>query len=336
MSDSVNRRRELAFTSNLQNMMIVDGAPIALSLAGHPMERNPVTIFVSAFAACVIAIAPSASAQDERPWWSGMPGPDPRLEAGLLERVRETPASAFERGLPPIPLETWLFITLAPRAEVVRPRFVEWRGVFFCLGYASGENPSIAGPGPELCATGTVQFSAERSVKVVVKVADAVRDELRWRPIVPLLREVFIERMNGGTPIDSLDVPKLSDLPDKLELPFDEWPQLDFDTKITWDPPRPAPGQPVRFSLLVRNTGKRAADRAWITIQIQPCCDHRLDVYRNWFPKIAPGASVRVDWEVPLPEGRGGAIVTVKPGPSAKKIPYLEPRSSAVLIPPRE
>jgi hypothetical protein len=163
-------------------------------------------------------------------------------------------------------LDTWLFVTLAPRVEVVRPRFVDWR-VDFCGGYARGANPSIvSATGPELCAKGTVQFSAERSVQLVVNVANAVRDELTWRPMVPSLREVYIERMNELTRIDSLDVPKLSDLADMLQVPFGQWPPLDFDSEITWDPPTPVQGEDVRFSLLVRNIGKRSADRAWITI----------------------------------------------------------------------
>jgi hypothetical protein len=121
-----------------------------------------------------------------------------------------------------------------------------------------------------------------------------------------------------------------------LRLPFDEWPQLDFETKITWNPPKPVPGESVWFSVWVRNTGKRSADRAWVTILIGPCCDPHLEVHRDWFPKIAPGASARVDWELSLPEGRAIATVSVRPGPSAKKVPYLETRPSVVLVPPRD
>jgi hypothetical protein len=311
----------------------VQGVKIVMAQRGSARRIT----WISALAACAITIAPGASAQDEgAPWWSRLQVPGPRMQASLLERVQEAPASAFDSGLPPIPLETWLFVTLAPRAEVARARFVDW-SVTFCGAYAPDANPSIVtASGPELCAMGTVQLSAERSVQLVVNVADAVRDELTWRPMVPSLREVYIERMNDLTRIDSLDVPKLSDLRDMLQLPFDQWPQLDFDTKITWDPPRPVPGQSVRFSLVVRNTGKRSADRAWISILIGPCCDPHLEVHRDWFPKIAPGASVRVDWELPLPEGRATAMVSVRPGPSAKKVPYQESRSSVVLIPPRD
>ena len=293
--------------------------------------------WISAFAACVIAIAAAASAQDgPAPWWSRLQVPNARVLAVLLDRVQHTPASAFDPGLPQVPLESWLFDALAWRAEVVRARFVDW-SVSFCGGYAEGENPSIVtASGPELCAEGTVQFSGERSIHLVVKVADAVRDELTWRPIVPSLREIYIERMNGLSRIDSLDVPKIGDLPDMLQLPFDQWPQIDFDTTITWDPPKPLPGQSVRFSVLVRNTGKRSADRAWITLKIGPCCDNHLEVNRDWFPKIAPGGSARVDWEVPLPQGRGFVIVSVKPGPSAKKVPYRAKDPSVVMVPPRE
>jgi hypothetical protein len=119
-----------------------------------------------------------------------------------------------------------------------------------------------------------------------------------------------------------------------LELPFDQWPQLDFDSAITWDPPRPVPGQSVRVSVLVRNTGKRSADRAWISILIAPCCDPHLEVRRDWFPKIAPGASVQVEWQLTLPEGRAIATVSVRPGPSAKQVreTHKERHASAVFV----
>jgi hypothetical protein len=72
---------------------------------------------------------------------------------------------------------------------------------------------------------------------------------------------------------------------------------------------------------------------------IAPCCDPHLELRREWFPKIAAGASVRVDWELPLPEGRALASASVRPGPSAKRTreTHREERSSAVSVgaPPR-
>jgi hypothetical protein len=296
--------------------------------------------WISAFAACAIAIAAGVSAQDKPDlWFEQMRLPSPEAQAILLDRVQQIPASAFDPGLPPTPLETWLFITLSPHAQVVNARFVDWL-VFFCGPYAPGENPSIVlAGGPELCAIGTVQFSAERIVKLVVKVADAVRENMSWRPVFPSLKDVYVERIespNRPTRIDSLDVPKLGDLLEMLQLPFDKWPQVDFDTAITWDPPRPQPGRSVRFSLWVRNTGKRTADRAWITLWVAPCCDPKREVHRDWTPKLAPGESVRVDWEFPLPEGMAFASVSVRPSPSRKMVRFQERRSSEVQIPPRD
>jgi len=135
------------------------------------------------------------------------------------------------------------------------------------------------------------------------------------------LREVYVERVEERfTRLDSLDVPALSDLTDLLQLPFDRWPKLEFETQIAWNPPMPLPGDIVRVSILVRNTGKRAADRAWVNVLIGPCCNTSLEVRRDWYPYLAAGQSVVADFDVAMPEGRGWAHVDVSLGPSAKRV----------------
>ena len=165
---------------------------------------------------------------------------------------------------------------------------------------------------------------------------------MNWRPTPPSLREVYIERVKERfTRLDSLDVPKLSGLTDLLQTPFEQWPKVDFESQITWDPPTPRPGDTVRVSISVRNTGRRSADRAWVKILIAPCCDHHLEVRRDWFPYLAAGQSARADVEVLLPEGRALALVSVRLGPSAKKVrerrPDMEkrPTQAAIGDPPR-
>jgi hypothetical protein len=166
-----------------------------------------------------------------------------------------------------------------------------------------------------------VQVSADKNVHLVILVANAVRDVLEWRPTSPSLKEVYIEHVQERfTRLDSLDVPELSRLEDLLHTPFDQWPRVDFESQITWDPPMPSPGETVRVSISVRNTGKRVADWAWVNILISPCCDNHLEVRRDWFPYLAAGQSARVDFEVPLPEGRALAHVDVRLGPSEKKV----------------
>jgi hypothetical protein len=247
------------------------------------------------------------------------------------------PASVFDPTLPAIPLDAWLWLTLAPAVEALRPQMVEW-GLSFCLDRHS----AIPGPGPELCAEATVHVSPEKNVQIVIAVADAVRNvitgRLRWRRTQPSLRDVYIERLKGTARIDSLDVPTLGALPPLLNAPFAQWPTVDFESTITWDPSNPVPGETVRFTITVRNAGKRSVDRSLIRILIAPCCAN-ADVRHDWFPRIAAGQSVRLDVAVPLPEGMAVAIVSVKPWQGDKTVRESngnkDPISALVGYPPR-
>ncbi|MGH9140303.1 MAG: CARDB domain-containing protein [Vicinamibacterales bacterium] len=285
---------------------------------------NGRTVLVIAVAAFVVAVAPRAMAQSARggpPWWAALPIPSDEAQSVLLQNAQRVAASSFDPMLPPIPIDAWLFVTLAPRVEVLRSRLVEWR-LDFCGGYARGANPPIVtATGPGLCAKARVEVSADRNLHLVFLVANAVRDPLEWVPASPALKEVYIERVEERfTQLDTLDVPELSGLVDLLQTPFDQWPRVDLESEITWDPPMPSPGETVRVSISVRNTGKRAADRAWVDILISPCCDRQLEVRRDWFPYLAPGQTARADFTVPLPEGRALARVGVRLGPSTKKV----------------
>jgi hypothetical protein len=57
--------------------------------------------------------------------------------------------------------------------------------------------------------------------------------------------------------VPSLDVPALAALPQLLNVPFEKWPTVNFESTITWDPPNPAPGDTVRFSISIRNAGPK-------------------------------------------------------------------------------
>ena len=289
-------------------------------------RRYARAILVTANTALAIAIAPSALAQDAPgpPWWYGLPLPDEPTGTLLIQNVQRTPASAFDPQLPPIPFDAWLWVTLAPLVEFLPERvrrdqqLAEWR-VRYCPDITSAIPHASS---PELCVNGTVVLSAEKQVKIVIAVADGVRGvttgSLRWRRKQPSLREVYIERLTGR--IDSLDVPTLGALPQLLDTPFEQWPTVDFESTITWDPPNPAPGETVRFSISVRNTGQRSVDRAWIDILIGRCCDSAGEVRHEWFPRIAAGQSVRVDVAVPLPDGMALTMVSVRPFEGHKRI----------------
>src|SRR5258707_358079 len=111
-----------------------------------------------AIAAFVLSAAPSARAQGTgAPWWHALPLPGDEAQAALLQNVVGMAASSLDPKLPSIPLDAWLFVTLAPRVEFMRPRFVEWR-VDFCGAYARGANPAkVWSTGPELCVKGLVE-----------------------------------------------------------------------------------------------------------------------------------------------------------------------------------
>lgn len=269
-----------------------------------------------------IAIVPSALAQDVPgpPWWSELQLPDQPTQRFFIQNVQHTLASAFDPTLPATSFDLWLWSTFAPVIDAVRPPRVEWR-VSFCADTTS-EVPHASSP--ELCVEGTVAVSTEKSAKIAIAVADAVRGattgRLRWRPKQPSVREVYLERLKDLTRIDSLDVPTLGALPRLLDAPFEEWPTVDFESTITWDPQNPVPGKKTRFSISIRNTGKRSVDRACIEILISPCCPTAGEVRHESCPSIAAGWSVRAEIAVLLPEGRALTMVSVKPFEGYKRV----------------
>lgn len=303
-------------------------------------RRYARAVLVTANTALAVAIAPNAIAQDasDIPWWSPLQVPGEPTQTRLIQTVQHTPASAFDPKLPPIPFDAWLWVTLAPLVEFVQPQLAEWR-VVFCPDTTS---VIPRGNSPELCVEGTVALSAEKNAKIMIAVADAARsataDRLRWQPKPPALRDVYIERLKDSSRFDSLDVPTLGSLPQLLDTPFEQWPTVDFENTITWDPTNPAPGETVRFSISIRNTGQRSVDRARINILISPCCAN-AEVRHEWFPRIAAGQSARVDVAVPLPEGRALAIVSVTPWEGHKRVRQSNadkpPTAVPVGYPPR-
>jgi hypothetical protein len=177
------------------------------------------TLFVTAIAAFAIAVASNANAQDvpDVPWWHELQLPDGPTEASLLENVQATPASVFDPTLPAISLERWLWLTLAPVVEVLYPHLVDWR-VRPCLDPRS-EIPDV---GSQLCAEAIVRLSAERNFRLVIAIAEGVRNapgRPQFLPTSPSLRDVYIERLKESRRLDSLDVPALGALPQWLNVP---------------------------------------------------------------------------------------------------------------------
>jgi hypothetical protein len=260
-----------------------------------------------------MAVAPRANAQDvaESAWWHALQAPQGPTRTALLESVQATSASVFDPKLPAIPLEKWLSLTLGPFVEVVYAELVVWQ-VRLCLDPLA----QLMDSGSQLCVRATVALSEDRNVQLVFLVADSARGAAggppEWRPTGPSLRDVYIERLRNSRPFDSLDVPALGALSQLLNTPFEQWPMVDFETTVTWDPQNPAPGDIVRFSISVRNTSKRSVERVQVEIVIGSCCANAT-VRQQWFTPIAAGQSVRVDGKIPLPEGRALGFVTATP-----------------------
>jgi len=138
--------------------------------------------------------------------------------------------------------------------------------------------------------------------------------------------------------IDSLDVGKLADLPERLRLPFKQWPTIDLKSAIVWSPKAPSPGDVVRFTIAVANAGRRDADRAAVSILIgipQANGDELKEIRREWFPRIAAGTEQRLDISATLPRGDAmvGVHVNSQTNKRVREINVEDNDSVAVLLP---
>jgi hypothetical protein len=297
------------------------------------MVRRPAlslhTLLVSAVV--TLAISPSSAfAQGVQSWHALEASPDTPEGKSFVNSVRFAPAYTIDPTLPAMTFDEWLSLTLIPVVEVVGSPLVEWE-----LRRCFDDSGAIPNVGPELCVEGTASVSAERTLRVVVTVAETVRDaatkRLAWRPLGPSLRDVHLERLKGSSPVDSLDVPSLGALAEMLGTPFEQWPSVNFETTVAWFPQKPSPGAPVRFSISVRNTGRRDAHRAHVEILIVPCCTN-TEVRRHWYPRIAAGESVSAEVTVVLPQGMADMIVIATPWHVPKPMREPDPNQQPTYV----
>jgi hypothetical protein len=259
-----------------------------------------------------------------------------QAEAFLVDRARGTPTTLLDPRLPEMTFAQWLYRAL--QLELARPYeyFADW-SLAFCDERAS----AFPRAGPDLCVEVSVPVQDDRVVKVMIAVAEGqtVNGQTGWQEIVPVIHDVYIERMEGPVHvIDSLDVGTLADLPERLRLPFKQWPTIDLKSAIVWSPKTPAPGDVVRFTIAVANAGRRDADRAAVSILIgipQADGEELKEIRREWFPRVAAGTEQRLDISATLP--RGDAMVSVhvdiKTIKRAREINVKDNDSTAVLLP---
>jgi len=259
-----------------------------------------------------------------------------QAEAFLVDRVRGTPTTLLDPRLPEMTFAQWLYRAL--QLELARPyeHFADW-GLSFCDERAS----AFPRAGPDLCVEVSAPVHDDKVVKVIIAVAEGqtVNGQTGWQEIVPEIHDVYIERMEGPVRvIDSLDVGKLADLPERLRLPFKQWPTIDLKSAIVWSPKAPSPGDVVRFTIAVANAGRRDADRAAVSILIgipQANGDELKEIRREWFPRIAAGTEQRLDISATLPRGDAmvGVHVNSQTNKRVREINVEDNDSVAVLLP---
>ena len=223
----------------------------------------------------------------------------------VRENARAVSAADLDSRLPAIRLDHWLLVTFAQLVENPLGDVASWELEFCAQRHAL---PSVV---VDACVESVLRISADRTVHIMLIVGtlepgtEDVSDLLnaRWQLIRPTLREIYIEALEDGRPVDSLDVPALGDIQKMLEVPVGSWPAVDLRSKITWTPATALPGDTVQITVWVANVGRRRAEPARVNILLGPCCES----YRNieWFPIVGPGEAVRLDRNVLLPEGMG-------------------------------
>lgn len=249
--------------------------------------------------------------------------------AAAVERVRTMPASQLDPALPSMTVDEWLFATLGGLTEVPRAQVAYWRPSG-CDDW-EGNRPGF---GRTLCVEAVAQIDAQKTVHLEFAAGmwiDEPGGRGRWRLVSPSLRDVYVERLDGLTRVDSLDT-SVTNLAGALKVPFDQWPKSDLYTTITWTPRAPAPGQTVTFTIEAGNEGGRNVDRAWLTLMIAPCCVNGREVHAEWFPHLAAGQSTRFSMDVVLPEGLATAMVSIGPFRDQKVVRESNPKSNKTEV----
>jgi hypothetical protein len=276
-------------------------------------------IFVSTPTAVVVGLSPIASAQEQprppkpRPTY----GPNLRMQAAVTRNVRGMPASVLDPALPPVPLDQWLFTTVAAHLEVARASFANW-GTTMC----DDRESEIPGPGPLVCVDIEIPIDLERTAHVIVAAGEFVwtsPGRARWEEKPAFLYDVYVAARGAGLPDDTLAVPSLGELDASLRMPRKDWPPSDLQTAVSWSPQTPRPGDIVEITIVVSNKGKRAVDRVHVNVLVGPCCPNQ-ELRHDWFPRIDAGESVRLKASVCFPDGFGMVAATARPTQSPKRV----------------
>jgi uncharacterized repeat protein (TIGR01451 family) len=251
--------------------------------------------------------------------------PTDDAEAALLAYVRNTPASNLDAGLPQLELDSWLTATLLPYNANAAP--VEWR-----LDQCEDLTSDIPWYAAELCTEATVPVSGEKTLTLILAVGDwreASDGRSGWVVHPPAIRDLFIQ-----TAANSLDIQSLSELTTAFNLPVDRWPTVEFELAVDASPLRALPGEIVTFRVQVRNTGKRNAQRAEVTlgVSIGDTPDEAKSYDYQWFPAIPAGRTVALELPIGLPKGRGVFHASVNAFSSRKRFKERDTSRNSMFL----
>jgi hypothetical protein len=129
-------------------------------------------------------------------------------------------------------------------------------------------------------------------------------------------------------------VDSLSNLPSRVSLSFGQWPAVDFRSAVSRASGTPQSGNFVRFTISVRNVGRRDADRAAVSILLSIPQEPGLsrDIRREWFPRIPAGETASIDISARVPRGDATVMVSVTTTAGFKRVRERNPEDNDAVV----
>lgn len=245
--------------------------------------------------------------------------PTDDAEAALQSYLQKVLASALDPALPPLEIDRWL-------TEALWPHVADAGKAKWILDQCEDLIADVPRYSPELCAAKTLPLPDDRSLTSIGDWLQGSDGRSGWVVHPPSVRDLYI-----GARSNSLDIRSLSELRTGIDLPVERWPNVEFEVAVNASPLRATPGDLVTFTIQVRNTGKRDAQRAEVHFSVST--EGKMYEYL-WFPSVPAGRSVAVEHAVRLPDGRGTLQASVLPHSTTNSKPFKEadPSNNRVVL----
>jgi len=147
--------------------------------------------FVSASVILALAVPCAAAAQSgsEAAMRRNLDDPGEAVDTFLISSVRGMLASTFDSALPPVSIDDWLFVALAPKIDIPRQRSTSWTTTF-----CPDRQSAIPGPGAELCVEAGIPTAPDRTVHILFAVAKLVvtGSARAWRRTDASVRDIYV------------------------------------------------------------------------------------------------------------------------------------------------